>query len=266
MTNENAAQIYKNFIPDRDFENALSMSQNTNQSLETTLINHFQVPKEAIGNSLSTHYNCPFIAYDPNITIATEILLDRDTSQLLKDCWVPISWNENGVVVLADDPSDSAKRELIKTALQTKKVIFAVGIKEDIEAFINQSADQIEIIKLVSAAGERPLDVTRIVDIMLSESYRKGATDIHFESSEIPENDRVLFCMGGEYLEYMTVPEDIAGKIVKRIKSMANLNVEDYTLPKIGFIKFQRDDLPEFRITAITRPNYGLREVVDLKF
>jgi hypothetical protein len=64
----------------------------------------------------------------------------------------------------------------------------------------------------------------------------------------------------------MTVPEDVAGEIVKRIKSMAKLDVEDYILPKIGFIKFQRDDLPEIRMTAITRPNEGLREVVDLRF
>ena len=101
---------------------------------------------------------------------------------------------------------------------------------------------------------------------MLSEAYRKGATDIHFESSEIPENDRVLFCMDGEYLEYMTVPEDIAGEIVKRIKSMANLDAEDHSLPKIGFIKFQRDELPEFRMTVIALPNNGLREVVELRY
>jgi type II secretory ATPase GspE/PulE/Tfp pilus assembly ATPase PilB-like protein len=189
-------------------------------------------------------------------------------SLLLKDCWVPINWDENGIVVLVDDPSDSEKREIIEAALQTKMIIFAVGIKEDIEAFINQSAGQIERFKLVSAeeAGERPIDVTRIVDIMLSEAYRKGASDIHFESSRIPENDRVLFCMDGEYLEYMAVPDDVAGEIVERIKSVANLDVDDHTLPKIGFIEFQRDDLPEFRITLITRPNNGLREVVDLKF
>ena len=140
---------------------------------------------------------------------------------------------------MVDDPSNPEKSELIKTALQTKKIIFAVGIKEDIEAFINQSTDQIEIFKLVSA--------------------------ILFESSKIPESNRVLFCMEGEYMEYITVPEDIAGEIVKRIKSMANLDVEDSSLPKIGFIKFQWDDSPEFRITVIIYPNDGLREVVDLK-
>jgi type II secretory ATPase GspE/PulE/Tfp pilus assembly ATPase PilB-like protein len=196
------------------------------------------------------------------------LFLDLDISLLLKDCWVPISRDENGVVVCVDDPSNPEKTERIKTALQTKKIIFTVGIKEDIVAFINQSFDQKEIFKLVSAAlaGERPIDVARIVDIMLSEAHRKGASDIHIESSEIPEDDRVLFCMDGEYLEYMTVPEDVAGEIVQRIKSMAKLDVEDYILPKIGFIKFQRDDLPEIRMTAITRPNNGLREVVDLKF
>ena len=168
---------------------------------------------------------------------------------------------------MVDDPSNDEKRQTIYDALQTKRIIFAVGIKEDIEALINQSFDQNEIYKLVSAAkaGERPIDVPRIVDIMLSEAYKKGASDILFQSSEIPESDRVLFCMSGEYFEYKTVPEDIANDIVKRIKSMASLDVEDSSLPKIGFIKFQRDDLPEFRITVITLPNNGLREVVDLR-
>ena len=64
----------------------------------------------------------------------------------------------------------------------------------------------------------------------------------------------------------MRVPEDVAGEIVMRIKSMAKLDAEDFTLPKIGFIKFQRDDLPEFRMTTITRPHDGLREVIDLRF
>ena len=115
-------------------------------------------------------------------------------------------------------------------------------------------------------AGKRPGDILRALNIMLSEACRKGASDIHFESSEIPKNDRVLFCIYGEYLEYMIVPSDVADEIFKRIKSMANIDVRDYTPPKIGFKKFQRDDLPEFWITAITRTNNDLRENVDLKF
>ena len=72
--------------------------------------------------------------------------------------------------------------------------------------------------------------------------------------------------MGGEFLEYVRVSGDIASEIVMRTKSMANLDAEDYTLPKIGFIKFQRDELPEFRMTTITRPHNGLRKIVDLRF
>jgi len=100
---------------------------------------------------------------------------------------------------------------------------------------------------------------------MLSEAYRQGASDIYFESLELTEKDRVLFCMDGEYREYMRVPKDVATDIVKRIKSMANLDVDDSSLSKIGHIKFQRDNLPEFRITITTCPTEGLREVVALK-
>ena len=121
MTNEYADLLYKNFIPGDVYQNALFMSEITDQSLETTLINHFQVPKDEIGEWLSIHHNCQFIAYDPNITIATEILLDLDLSQLLKDCWVPISWDENGVVVLVDDPSNPEKNGTYQNSASDEK-------------------------------------------------------------------------------------------------------------------------------------------------
>jgi len=267
MRKKYAYLLKKKFVTDKDLRKALSISQRTDTSVETTLINHFLIPKSFIGKSLSIYHNCEFIAYDPEMPIATEVFKDLHLSLLLKDCWFPLSWDENGIIVLVNDPSNPGKREIIKEALQTKKIIYAVGIKEDIETFINQSVEPLEICDLVSAAeaGERPIDVKKIVDIMFSEAYKKGASAIHFESSEIPENSRVLFSIDGEYLEYMTVPGDVANDIVKRIKSMANLDAEDARLSKIGHIKFQRDGLPEFRITVTTFPNEGLREVVDLR-
>ena len=251
----------------QDFQKAISISQKANASVEATLIKHFQVTKEAIGKFLSAFYNCQFIEYNPKMSRADHLFTTLNRSRLLNECWVPLSCDENRIVVLVDDPSDTKKIAIIKDALQTDGINFAVGIKEDVEAFINQFFDQIEIFDLVSAAeaGKRPIEVAEIVDIMFSEAYRQGASDIHFESLESVKKKRILFWMDGEYREYMTVPDDVATDILKRIKSMANLDVDDRRLSKIAYIKFRRDNLPEFRLTITTCPTENLREAVFLK-
>ena len=131
--------------------------------------------------------------------IPEELFLDLNKSKLLNESWVPLSCDENGVEVLVDDPSDTEKKAIIKATLITIGITFAVGIKEDIQYFINQFFDQIEIYDLVSAArsGERPIGVKKIVDIdhtclifiedVLETGFRHGAAAhvfAHIEQGE----------------------------------------------------------------------------------
>ncbi len=210
---------------------------------------------------------CQIIEYDPEMLMAPELFIDLDRSNLLDDCWVPLSWDGNGVVVLVDDPSDMKKRAAIKAALKTEWVIFASGIKEDIEAFIKKSLSRLEIDDFLSKAmsGEQPIDVPKLVDIIITEAYTRSVSDIYFESSALSGKNRVLFWMDGVYREYMTVPEVVAYDVVKRIKSMANLDVCDRELAKIGHLKFYGHDVPEVQITVTTYPIDGLWEDVVLR-
>lgn len=142
---------------------------------------------------------------------------------------------------------------------------FRTGIKEEIEAFINRSFRQLEIDDFLSKAvsGEAPIDVAKLVDIIISEAYTKGATDICFESSAVSGKNRVLFWMDGVYREYMTLQEAVAFDVVKKIKSMANLDVRDRELAKVRHLIFKSHDFPEIKISVATYPIDGLwRDVV----
>ena len=116
---------------------------------ETALPFDPNAKKEEIGKALSTFYDCRFVGYDASMPFAHDIFTycGFDKSELLKECWVPLNWDEkNGVEVIVDDPLDSVKAVKIKASLQTDKVFFAVGIKEDIEAFVNLFFDQLQVI------------------------------------------------------------------------------------------------------------------------
>ena len=63
----------------------------------------------------------------------------------------------------------------------------------------------------------------------------------------------------------MTVLEQAADDIIKRIKFMANLDLKDNRLPKIGHIRFSRNGLSEFRMTVNIYPTKEFGELVAMK-
>jgi type II secretory ATPase GspE/PulE/Tfp pilus assembly ATPase PilB-like protein len=160
--------------------------------------------------------NGDFVAYDPQIPIAIEIFFDLDKSVLLEGCWVPLSWDENGIVVLIDDPWNEEKKAIIKTELRTEWVIFKIGTGKDIEAFINRAFNQLEIVDFFSEAisGKKLLDETYLVKTIIADAYLRGVSVIHFESLVSSEKKRVFFRMDGVLREYMTLPGDAANDIV----------------------------------------------------
>jgi type II secretory ATPase GspE/PulE/Tfp pilus assembly ATPase PilB-like protein len=209
--------------------------------------------------------------YDPKTPLATEIFMNcnLDKSLLLDRCWVPLSWDENGIIVLVDDPSSFQKMQQIMTALDTKRIILAVGIKEDIHAFINRAFQELQASDAFSKAmsGDSSVDVQKLVDLVIAEAYLKGASDIHFESSAVRKDHRVRFRVGGVCQEYGTLPEAVGRDAVRRIKAMANLDPENRGLPQNGLMKFagKDNDLPEFMLQVTTYPTGGLLEDAVLR-
>ena len=209
-----------------------------------------------------------FVAYDPEMPVAIEIFTDLDKSVLLEGCWVPLSWDMNGIVVLIDDPRDEEKKAAVKAELRTEWIIFKVGTKEDIEAYINRSFNELEIDDFLSAAisDKVPIDESHLLNTIIADAYLRSVSEIHFEPCLSSEKIRVLFLMEGVLREYMTLPDDAAANdIVKKIKTIANLDGANNDLPKIGHIKFKHEGLPEFQLKVISKPIGGLREDVVIK-
>ena len=170
MLNKFEHLLIKGLISEKELQIASEISRESNVSVESVLNHQFLIPKAFIGQSLSLHFNCEFIAHDPDMPVATEMFQDLFRTALLNDCWVPISWDDDGIVVLVDDPFDFAKKAIIEITFEFCPIFYAVGIKEDIEAIINMSFDQLEIDKLFLATecAMHTSDATEIVgDIII---------------------------------------------------------------------------------------------------
>jgi type II secretory ATPase GspE/PulE/Tfp pilus assembly ATPase PilB-like protein len=251
-----ARLMYQMMISDSDLQSAFALSMQTGKSIEHTLIERFHVPKVEIGKSLSHFYKSRFIEYDAQFPIATETFIGLRRFQLLKESWVPLSWDENGVVVLMDNPFNIGKTEKIKIAIETSKVIFAVGIREDIEEFINRGFNEIEHLApfMAASSGDEPVDVAELLDLIIAEACDKGAAAIEFDQLSETEDARARFLMDGEWLLYTTFRHDVAMEIANRIKFLAGFHKQDSCLPKLGHIRVTHKDIPEFLLRVTMLP------------
>jgi type IV pilus assembly protein PilB len=156
------------------------------------------------------------------------------------------------------DPEDLQTKEFIKkkTGLSIKTYISS---KKSIDFGLAKyhSSIETEFTNLLKdggiAAGKTEADINealkkmaeqipiiRVVDTLLEYAVFEKASDIHIE----PEEDAVVvrYRIDGILHEVMTLPKVIQGALVARIKVLANLKIDEHSLPQDGRFKIQKDD------------------------
>jgi type II secretory ATPase GspE/PulE/Tfp pilus assembly ATPase PilB-like protein len=269
-------------VATNQLQEALAISKKLNKSVEFVLVDRFGVANKDMGKSLSVFYGCPFRSFETETPVPFELISKLKKSFLLYYTWVPLRWDKSGVEILVDDPKDLRKTDHIRALLANQKINFCVGIKEDIEkyiqAFFDPRAEKIDeglmndldnLIPDVSFEEEEDQDdpdmqidesssqVVKFVDQVLVTAYRNNVSDVHVEPSPITRKTTIRFRTDGVCHEYIQVPNAMAPAIVSRLKIMADLDIAERRLPQDGKIKFRRKGIPEFELRMSTMPTAG---------
>lgn len=301
-------------------QRALGRSKEINKSVEFILIEHFKIPREEVGKSLSLFYQCPFKSFDPEVNIPRKLIEKLKQSFLLQDLWVPLRTlpihcetsepnnsqthiiytdqadnhrieRSETIEILIDNPKDIRKVKNTNLVFNSANLKFSVGIKEDIEAFIQEAfqakskngsgrkfldnfikgmpeiafeEDQTQN-ELKEEINENSSQIVQFVDQILISAYSKNASDIHIEPSPITRKTAIRFRIDGVCQEYIQVPASITGSILSRIKIMAGLDIAEKRLPQDGKIKFKRNGIPSFELRLATLPTAGGHEDAVLR-
>jgi type II secretory ATPase GspE/PulE/Tfp pilus assembly ATPase PilB-like protein len=121
----------------------------------------------------------------------------------------------------------------------------------------------------VSSGIEAPVEqsdnsLVRMINSMIIEAHREGASDIHIESYPGQEKTRIRFRRDGRLYTYLELPPSYRGAIVARVKIMCDLDISEKRKPqdgKINFAKFSPQHRIELRVATIPT-NSGLEDVV----
>jgi len=119
------------------------------------------------------------------------------------------------------------------------------------------------------ASAEAPIEqsdnsLVRMINSMILEAHREGASDIHIESSPGNEKTRIRFRRDGRLYTYLELPSNYRNAIVARIKIMCDLDISEKRKPqdgKINFGKYSPQHRIELRVATIPTNN-GLEDVV----
>jgi type IV pilus assembly protein PilB len=112
--------------------------------------------------------------------------------------------------------------------------------------------EEIDLASLTRGSTDRP--VVDLVNRILVEAYRRGASDIHVEPYE--KEFCVRFRVDGLLTEYGSLPPRVRETVTTRIKIMANLDIAERRLPQGGRIRIRirQDDRVrdlDFRVSCL---------------
>jgi type IV pilus assembly protein PilB len=105
-----------------------------------------------------------------------------------------------------------------------------------------------DIFDLKESADEAP--VVRLINMILTDAIRRGASDIHLEPYE--KVFRVRFRIDGVLHEIMTPPKRLEAALTSRVKIMATLDIAERRLPQDGRIKLRYHQREiDFRVSTL---------------
>jgi type IV pilus assembly protein PilB len=117
----------------------------------------------------------------------------------------------------------------------------------DIEV-LEESEEDISQAALQAQMEDAP--VVKLINAILTDAVKRGASDIHFECFE--HEVRVRYRIDGALMEVMKPPMKLKAALVSRFKIMAQLNIAERRVPQDGRIKLKiGNKVIDYRVSTL---------------
>jgi type IV pilus assembly protein PilB len=283
--------IREKLISPEQLQQALQFQKQHGGRLGNCLVKMGLVTDEEVTSVLSRQYGVPSInlkyyEVDPSVIK----LVPQETA--LRYQVVPLSRVGSTLTIAMTDPTNVFAMDDIKfmTGFNVEPVVASeTAILEAISKFYGNATSGEELDKVMKdltgeeadlelAAEEQEADlatlekaaeeapIVRLVNLILTDSVKKGASDIHVEPYE--KELRVRFRVDGVLQTVMSPPLKLKDAITSRLKIMSKLDISEKRLPQDGriMIKYARDGRRkelDFRVSTVPTL-YGEKIVLRL--
>jgi type II secretory ATPase GspE/PulE/Tfp pilus assembly ATPase PilB-like protein len=235
--------------------------------------------KRDLSMSLSAHYQYPFFDPEQPLDLDLEVVRRITPAYLNANSWVPLRTTPDTVDILIDDPHSAQYLNDIRLMFPGKKPQFTVGLKDDILKMIKAMRSDLAAnaakaslnTLLIELAAERHRPavgvsesigeesesaVVRLVNQIISDAYKAGASDVHIEPYGDQSDTIVRFRIDGRCQKELTVPARHRRTLASRLKVMAQLDIAERRKPQDGKILFRLPDR-DIELRVATLPTAG---------
>ncbi|HJV53142.1 MAG TPA: GspE/PulE family protein, partial [Noviherbaspirillum sp.] len=260
-----------------ELELATRSARRKNDDIEQVLVRDFQVKPAAIGQALSRFFGVPYEPYKADRIKPADLLRNLKREFIEQSRWLPIEEGPDGVVVLTTDPEQVKNARVIGDVFPKKKLAYRVTtnmeFRQTVDQFYGAEADLGSVGDLLSgledgdeeggelseadlsAAAENEL--VKLVNKIIVDAYRQGASDIHIEPRPGKENTMIRFRKDGALEPYIEIPASYRNALTARIKIMCDLDISERRKPQDGKIKFKKYAPLDIELRVATVPSAG---------
>ncbi|WP_345870010.1 type IV-A pilus assembly ATPase PilB [Shewanella algae] len=263
--------IRKGLLTESQLTETIRHSQNSKQTLVTTLVTSQLLSARTIAELCYEEYGTPLLdlnEFDLN-SIPEEFL---NKKLIDKHRCLPLFKRGNRLYIATSDPTNIAALEdfqfsaglhaeaiLVeedKLSKALEKVLEEDLSSLDLNGLDEESLAGIEVTdtdKRQQEESESKDDAPIVIYInkILTDAIRKGASDLHFEPYE--KRYRIRFRIDGILHEVSEPPISLSGRISARLKVMSKLDIAERRVPQDGRIKMKlsRNKSIDFRVSTL---------------
>ena len=251
--------VRENLISLQQLQKAQDEQRKTGGRIGSLLVKQGSIAESDLTGFLSKQYGVPAISLK-DFDIDEEVLKLIPKATAEKHQVIPVNRAGSSLIVAMSDPSNIfaiddvkfltgynvevvvASEQAIREAIERHYAEKGPDLDEVMQGFddsevsiVEDAEDATSIVDLEKSAEEAP--VVKLVNLILLDAIKKGASDIHVEPYE--KDFRVRFRIDGVLYEVMKPPMKLRNAIISRLKIMSELDISERRLPQDGRIKLK---------------------------
>jgi type II secretory ATPase GspE/PulE/Tfp pilus assembly ATPase PilB-like protein len=272
--------IRREIISAQEMERAMVIATQQEQDVETVLMENFLIAKTELGETLAFVYKTKFVDLAQTIHSAENLLQGKDIDIFRRNLIVPLQQKDDTLFMAAKDPANQSEIELLKQIFKVDKISFVLSFGDDIRECLagiapqekNDSHGTAESRSGSQAQPQEEIEIEvdsrpaiELVNKIIEEAYKLGASDIHIEPYGNLRDTEVRFRVDGNCIDTLRIPKTNAKSIIARIKVLADLDISERRKPQDGKIKFTTTTAENVELRVATVPTSGDNEDVVLR-
>jgi type II secretory ATPase GspE/PulE/Tfp pilus assembly ATPase PilB-like protein len=261
-----------------ELELAQRSARRKNLDLETVLTDEFQVKVPDLGQALAAYFGVPYEPFRSDRVRPSDLLRNMSREFCETNQWLPLGEDQSGLLIMTVDPEQTRASRMVVNVYPKSKIVYTVTTNQEFAQTLEQLfgggmlddnlgdiGDLLGTLDddeeggmgedIASAASDNEL--VKLVNKIIIDAYKQGASDIHIEPYPGKSKTDVRFRRDGTLMPYISIPGSYRNALAARIKIMCDLDISERRKPQDGKIKFKKFGPLDIELRVATIPTAG---------